>query len=572
MLRLVALACFASIALMISETNSLSNDANTKNLDNSFHRESEPFFLLHLLKLKKIQKVEKIQTAPPPTDCICVPYYLCSVNGTVTIDQIGAVVIRYRRCTGDLEVCCRLVNATTTTMKPTTKTTPTTMKTTPTTMKTTTTTLAPVIFPNTESPSAQVCVCVYVSQCDPYGVIGTSGEGVLNPRQLNAQCPTSGQVCCRPASVIVYNPPVPQQTCTICGAAIRCNNGVVIPVNVGLVNPLVSYSPQTCPVPNTCCGGLSPSYPNGIPVVLGPIRYPDTPQACYCMKAWLCSAGNSGSWDGAGAIDPRFSACSSADEVCCRPSVAPDPRSRDGDNVLAENIVNAGASFSQPGCGIRNTTYAPAQPYPSDSGRTYLGEFPWMVALLSIQADGKYLFLCGGSLITNTAILTAAHCATNGALFNDIAVVILDKPFNKSANVVPVCVPEQGLVFAGGTRCFGTGWGKNTFGGAYQTELRKVELPIVDRTDCQNRLRTTRLGSYFQLHSSFICAGGEANRDTCTGDGGGPLVYLTANGQYFQAGIVSWGIGCGGTNIPAVYTNVAQYTLWIDQQLATYGT
>lgn len=71
-------------------------------------------------------------------------------------------------------------------------------------------------------------------------------------------------------------------------------------------------------------------------------------------------------------------------------------------------------------------------------------------------------------------------------------------------------------------------------GGTYQTELRKVELPVVDRTDCQNRLRTTRLGSYFQLHSSFICAGGEANRDTCTGDGGGPLVYLTANGQYFQ--------------------------------------
>lgn len=35
-----------------------------------------------------------------------------------------------------------------------------------------------------------------------------------------------------------------------------------------------------------------------------------------------------------------------------------------------------------------------------------------MVAILAIQADGKYMFLCGGSLITNTAILTAAHCAT----------------------------------------------------------------------------------------------------------------------------------------------------------------
>lgn len=71
-------------------------------------------------------------------------------------------------------------------------------------------------------------------------------------------------------------------------------------------------------------------------------------------------------------------------------------------------------------------------------------------------------------------------------------------------------------------------------GGTYQTELRKVELPLVDRSDCQNRLRTTRLGAYFQLHSSFVCAGGEVNKDTCRGDGGGPLVCPTATGQYFQ--------------------------------------
>lgn len=112
---------------------------------------------------------------------------------------------------------------------------------------------------------------------------------------------------------------------------------------------------------------------------------------------------------------------------------------------------------------------------------------------------------------------------------------------------------------------------KNSFGGTYQSELRKVEVPIVNRIDCQNRLRTSKLGPYFQLHSSFICAGGETNRDTCQGDGGGPLVCPTATGQYFQAGIISWGIGCGSSNLPAVYTNVAQFTEWINQQLATYG-
>lgn len=75
-----------------------------------------------------------------------------------------------------------------------------------------------------------------------------------------------------------------------------------------------------------------------------------------------------------------------------------------------------------------------------------------------------------------------------------------------------------------------------SIGGTYQTQLRKVELPLIDRDNCQNRLRTTKLGPYFQLHGSFICAGGEENRDTCRGDGGGPLVCLGGTGQYFQVG------------------------------------
>ena len=69
--------------------------------------------------------------------------------------------------------------------------------------------------------------------------------------------------------------------------------------------------------------------------------------------------------------------------------------------------------------------------------------------------------------------------------------------------------------------------------GQYQTTLRKVDLPIVDNASCQSRLRGTRLGPSFQLHSSFICAGGQENRDTCYKDGGGPLVCQD-QGRFFQ--------------------------------------
>lgn len=46
--------------------------------------------------------------------------------------------------------------------------------------------------------------------------------------------------------------------------------------------------------------------------------------------------------------------------------------------------------------------------------------------------------------------------------------------------------------------------------------LKKVELPLIDRLQCLEALRTTRLGKYFVLHESFRCAGGEEGKDTCT--------------------------------------------------------
>ena len=50
----------------------------------------------------------------------------------------------------------------------------------------------------------------------------------------------------------------------------------------------------------------------------------------------------------------------------------------------------------------------------------------------------------------------------------------------------------------------------------YSIILKKIELPVVQKVNCQEALRKTRLGKHFVLHDSFICAGGEAGKDTCT--------------------------------------------------------
>lgn len=102
-------------------------------------------------------------------------------------------------------------------------------------------------------------------------------------------------------------------------------------------------------------------------------------------------------------------------------------------------------------------------------------------------------------------------------LYNDIALLVLNKSFKKAEHIATICLPEPGENILS-ENCFATGWGKNVFGheGEYSNILKKIELPIVPHQHCQNELRNTRLGKRFILHNSFICAGGQEGKDTCT--------------------------------------------------------
>ena len=105
----------------------------------------------------------------------------------------------------------------------------------------------------------------------------------------------------------------------------------------------------------------------------------------------------------------------------------------------------------------------------------------------------------------------------------------------------------------------------------YQEILKEVVIPVISNERCQKDLReNTRLGPFFELDSSFMCAGGVEGIDTCKGDGGSPLVCKRRNGPWYQAGIVSWGIGCGDKDIPAVYASVATVSCWIDKEVSSF--
>ena len=87
-------------------------------------------------------------------------------------------------------------------------------------------------------------------------------------------------------------------------------------------------------------------------------------------------------------------------------------------------------------------------------------------------------------------------------LWDDLGLLIL----SQQADVSLACMPGPGdaLIL---DQCLVAGWGEERFNSGMSSTLQKTQVPLVDSQACRAALRSTKLGPWFQLHSSFICAG-----------------------------------------------------------------
>ncbi|XP_050721230.1 ovochymase-2-like isoform X1 [Eriocheir sinensis] len=246
-------------------------------------------------------------------------------------------------------------------------------------------------------------------------------------------------------------------------------------------------------------------------------------------------------------------------------------------------------------CGVRNTASRIV-----GGEETTLHEYPWQVALVSKSGNRPY---CGGSIISNQWILTAAHCVdrntvsdtdivigehdwstssdtsaterkslsqairhpsySSQALDNDIALLQLAEPITFPSNnkIAPVCLATPDNLYEA-VQATITGWGTLKSGGSQPYKLNEVTVPTMTNAAC----KATGYDDD-EITANMICAGvSEGGKDSCQGDSGGPMV--TGSGSMQQIGVVSWGYGCADQRYPGVYTRVSNYVSWIEGKIA----
>jgi len=232
--------------------------------------------------------------------------------------------------------------------------------------------------------------------------------------------------------------------------------------------------------------------------------------------------------------------------------------------------------------------------------------YPWMAALGSRTPNGGIRWFCGGSLINNNMILTAAHCVQNSGFsldlvrlgahnlgesefedvddyvpkqvmvhpeykdntsfpVHDIAVIVLqtqDSGVRVRKEVSPVCLPAPNSQVPAGSPVLVAGWGAISEGGLEADRLQEVTAEVTGHMRCRTAYKQL-VGA--DIGGDILCAGlEEGGKDACQGDSGGPLVSEQGDGTFRLVGVVSAGLGCARRNVPGLYADVSKHMDWIE--------